>query len=152
VRDLLKEGRIDEAIEVYRKFAGVDEYTAKDAVWKIEQDMKYEADAEARLSAEPEHDPYIMSLVTAGKKIEAIKVYRERTGTGLKEAKDAIDALERGQGSDEERNKTMVTLSLEEQIIEQVRRLDTEHQRRVWNMLGFVASKGLRVARRAVRS
>lgn len=30
-----------------------------------------------------------------GNKIEAIKVYRQHTGTGLKEAKDAIDALER---------------------------------------------------------
>lgn len=30
-----------------------------------------------------------------GNKIEAIKAYREHTGTGLKEAKDAIDALEK---------------------------------------------------------
>lgn len=30
-------------------------------------------------------------LVAEGKVIEAIKVYRERTGAGLKEAKDAID-------------------------------------------------------------
>jgi ribosomal protein L7/L12 len=29
-----------------------------------------------------------------GNKIEAIKVYRQATGLGLKEAKDAIDALE----------------------------------------------------------
>lgn len=28
-------------------------------------------------------------------KIEAIKVYREATGTGLKEAKDVVDAIER---------------------------------------------------------
>jgi ribosomal protein L7/L12 len=32
----------------------------------------------------------------AGRKIEAIKLYRERTGVGLKEAKDAVEALERG--------------------------------------------------------
>lgn len=30
-------------------------------------------------------------LVAEGKVIEAVKVYREHTGTGLKEAKDAID-------------------------------------------------------------
>ncbi len=30
-------------------------------------------------------------LIAEGKVIEAIKVYRERTGAGLKEAKDAID-------------------------------------------------------------
>jgi len=98
VRDLIQEGRIDEAIEVYRKFAGVDEYTAKDAVWKIEQDMKTES-SEARLAddaIEPAADPYILSLLAAGNKIEAIKAYREQTGLGLKEAKDAIDQIERG--------------------------------------------------------
>ena len=33
--------------------------------------------------------------LAAGRKIEAIKLLRERTGLGLKEARDAIDALER---------------------------------------------------------
>jgi ribosomal protein L7/L12 len=32
-----------------------------------------------------------------GNKIEAIKIYREMTGVGLKEAKDAVEALEAGQ-------------------------------------------------------
>jgi ribosomal protein L7/L12 len=40
-------------------------------------------------------DDHIQSLLMQGNKIEAIKVYRERSGVGLKEAKDAIDALER---------------------------------------------------------
>ncbi|HIY22985.1 MAG TPA: hypothetical protein H9837_01560 [Candidatus Brachybacterium merdigallinarum] len=31
-------------------------------------------------------------LVADGKVIQAVKVYRERTGAGLKDAKDAIDA------------------------------------------------------------
>jgi ribosomal protein L7/L12 len=34
--------------------------------------------------------------VLGAKKIQAIKEYRSRTGTGLKDAKDAIDALEAG--------------------------------------------------------
>jgi ribosomal protein L7/L12 len=34
------------------------------------------------------------SLLAEGKKIEAIKVYRERTGARLAEAKDAVEALE----------------------------------------------------------
>jgi hypothetical protein len=37
----------------------------------------------------------IRALVMRGKKIEAIKLYREQTGLGLKQAKDYIDALER---------------------------------------------------------
>jgi ribosomal protein L7/L12 len=34
--------------------------------------------------------------IAAGRKIEAIKLLRERTGIGLREARDAIEAMERG--------------------------------------------------------
>jgi hypothetical protein len=37
----------------------------------------------------------IRTLIRADRKIEAIKLVRERTGLGLAEAKDAIEALER---------------------------------------------------------
>ncbi|MEV7418696.1 ribosomal protein L7/L12 [Streptomyces sp. NPDC089919] len=36
----------------------------------------------------------VLERLRAGKKIEAIKIYRELTGEGLKEAKDAVEALE----------------------------------------------------------
>ena len=36
-----------------------------------------------------------MQLINSGKKINAIKLYRERTGLGLKEAHDAIEAFEK---------------------------------------------------------
>jgi ribosomal protein L7/L12 len=39
------------------------------------------------------NDPRILELVAAGNKIGAIKLYRELTGTGLAEAKTAIEAL-----------------------------------------------------------
>ena len=39
----------------------------------------------------------VKALVNAGNKIEAIKVLREATGLGLKEAKDGVEALERGE-------------------------------------------------------
>ncbi len=37
----------------------------------------------------------IRQLILANHKIEAIKLYRETRGVGLKEAKDAVEALER---------------------------------------------------------
>lgn len=40
-------------------------------------------------------DPELLRLLRAGKKIEAIRVYHLARKCGLKEAKDAIDALER---------------------------------------------------------
>jgi ribosomal protein L7/L12 len=38
-------------------------------------------------------DEKIMELMKAGQKIEAIKLYREKTGCGLKEAKDYVESL-----------------------------------------------------------
>lgn len=40
------------------------------------------------------NDAEILDLMRRGQKIQAIKLYRERTGVGLKEAKDAVEALE----------------------------------------------------------
>jgi DNA-binding beta-propeller fold protein YncE len=42
----------------------------------------------------------ITSLIAKGRKIDAIKEFRETFGTGLKEAKDAVEAMERGEGVD----------------------------------------------------
>ena len=41
----------------------------------------------------PGVDPQLLELVRAGKKIEAIKFYRQSTGVGLKEAKDFVESL-----------------------------------------------------------
>jgi ribosomal protein L7/L12 len=38
--------------------------------------------------------PEVAGLVQAGRKIEAIKVYRNATGVSLKEAKDAVELIE----------------------------------------------------------
>ena len=51
------------------------------------------ATSAAQPGAEPDWLAEVRDLVARGNKIEAIKVYRERTGLGLKEAKDAVEAL-----------------------------------------------------------
>ena len=38
-------------------------------------------------------DEKIMELMKSSQKIEAIKLYREQTGVGLKEAKDYVESL-----------------------------------------------------------
>ena len=40
----------------------------------------------------------VREAVTSGRKIEAIKLLREETGMGLKEAKHAVEELERSLG------------------------------------------------------
>jgi ribosomal protein L7/L12 len=41
-------------------------------------------------------DPRLLELIGSGQKIEAIKRYRELTGSGLAEAKDAVERIEAG--------------------------------------------------------
>jgi ribosomal protein L7/L12 len=50
----------------------------------------------AQVGADPQKTvpPGILGLLQAGRKIEAIKAYREATGVGLKEAKEAVEAME----------------------------------------------------------
>lgn len=48
---------------------------------------------------EPRPDfPDIVQELMQGRKIQAIKLYRERTGVGLKEAKDAVEQMGRERG------------------------------------------------------
>ncbi len=99
VRDLLEEGRRDEAVDLYAKFAGVDQYTATDAVEQIEREMRLAdepKDADGLTAADQVE---LRDLLERGRKIEAVKRYRELSGLGLKEAKDAVDAMERGLNS-----------------------------------------------------
>lgn len=42
----------------------------------------------------PGEDPWIVDLVAAGRKIEAVRAYQKASGVGLKEAKRAVDRLE----------------------------------------------------------
>lgn len=49
----------------------------------------------AGIPTDPSEDPAIIDAIRGGNLIVAIKLYRERTGVGLKEAKDAVETLAR---------------------------------------------------------
>jgi ribosomal protein L7/L12 len=53
----------------------------------------YAGDRAAATAAGGAVSAAVLDLVRQGNKIAAIKQYREETGVGLREAKDAIDAL-----------------------------------------------------------
>jgi ribosomal protein L7/L12 len=53
-------------------------------------------DAEEITPQEPRETGAIREALLSGNKIKAIKLYRELYGVGLKEAKDAVDAMEGG--------------------------------------------------------
>ena len=47
---------------------------------------------------EVRRDPEVLALVDSDRKIDAIKRVRERTGLGLKESKDVVDAISKERG------------------------------------------------------
>ncbi|WP_433607397.1 ribosomal protein L7/L12 [Dactylosporangium sp. CA-139114] len=46
----------------------------------------------------PDAHPMVLQELQQGRKIQAIKAYREATGVGLKEAKDDVEAIARRYG------------------------------------------------------
>ncbi len=112
IASLLQAGQKINAIKVYREDTGASLADAKAAVERMELafglygtsgtpfagaqeaaslpgagGLQSEGDKEALLAE-------IEQLVVQGKKIVAIKLYRERTGVGLREAKDAVEQIE----------------------------------------------------------
>jgi len=89
IRSLLADGRKIEAVKLYREQTGAGLAEAKEAVEALERDEARGAEGPADSDLEPE----IVSLLEQGRKIEAVKLYREKTGVDLKEAKDAVEAI-----------------------------------------------------------
>ena len=94
LRALLAAGRKIEAIREYRIATGAGLADAKNAVEALERD----GSLPSREPTDSSFEGKILSLMKQGKKILAIKLYREKTGVGLKEAKDFIEALAADQG------------------------------------------------------
>ena len=92
--ELIRQGRKIEAIKLVREQTGCGLAEAKAAVEKLERGESLEASAPAESAGSLKEE--IRTLVLSGRMIEAVKLYRERTGTGLKEAKDAVDAIAAG--------------------------------------------------------
>ena len=87
-------GRKIEAIKLYRDATGAGLAEAKEAIELIEAG-KPPKDSTGAAIGDDRALLAVSDLVAKGNKIEAIRRYREATGLGLKEAKDAVDALER---------------------------------------------------------
>jgi ribosomal protein L7/L12 len=89
VRSLTDSDRKIEAIKLFREWTGAGLKEAKDAVEAIERGQSPPATSVGDRAFEDE----LATLLERGQKIEAIKRYRERTGVGLKEAKDAVERM-----------------------------------------------------------
>lgn len=94
IHDLLHEDQILMAIKVYRDATGVSLAEAKAAVERMSQNEFTKPPDDVRDRDNPVLEARIKSLLSKGKKIDAVKIYREEFGVGLKEAKDAVDSIE----------------------------------------------------------
>jgi len=90
VLNLLDEGNKIGAIKWFREHTGAGLKEAKDAVDAIERGSPLPSSREVDEALDRE----LKGLLEAGQKINAIKRYRERTGVGHKEAKDAVERLQ----------------------------------------------------------
>ena len=95
IAEALRRGNKIEAIKLYRERRGVDLRTAKEAVEAMMTGGPSAwAPSVGRRSAGParvEDFDDVVAAVDNGQLILAIKLYREHTGVGLKDAKDAVD-------------------------------------------------------------
>ena len=89
IRSLLADGQKILAVKLYREHTGCGLAEAKAAV---EQIGRGETPI-SKAAVEDDLDKQVLELVAAGQKIAAIKLVRERTNSGLKDAKDAVEAL-----------------------------------------------------------
>jgi ribosomal protein L7/L12 len=96
VRQLVNDGKKVDAVKYVREQTDLSLSEAKAAVEAIARgetpNLPQHAAAAHGVSGVDLDE--INELLVQGKKIEAIKLYREQTGVGLKEAKDAIEAIE----------------------------------------------------------
>lgn len=100
ISQLIQNGQKIEAIKRYRELSGLGLKEAKDAIDAMEAGrsvppppMRSEiSDAVTQAT----NMARVAGLVQSGNKLEAIRLYRETFGVGLKEAKDAVEQLAQG--------------------------------------------------------
>lgn len=103
LRDLIATGRKIEAIKLYREQTNCGLKEAKDVIDAMDEAMRngrpvsfplVSSPPPAQVASPDDQLAQLHGMIFAGQKITAIKLYREATGVGLKEAKDAVEAME----------------------------------------------------------
>jgi len=106
IQRLIQSGQKIYAIKLFRETFGVGLKEAKDAVDAMEEGKSIDISgmqvqtSSVNFQSNAQSLAEIQRLLQGGQKIEAIKLFREMTGAGLKEAKDAVEAIERGESLD----------------------------------------------------
>lgn len=94
----IQDGRKIEAIKLYRRATGSNLVAAKHFIETLQHALTTGTVPDDATLATDQSEATIVRLLQEGKKIEAIKVYRDATGAGLRAAKASVEAIasERG--------------------------------------------------------
>ena len=93
--DLLNSGQKLEAVKLLREQTGSSLVEAKQYVEELERTQQPGDGMDLDKPTADELDRQLIELLRMRQKIEAVKVYRQATGSGLKDAKDYVDELQR---------------------------------------------------------
>jgi ribosomal protein L7/L12 len=96
VKALIAQGKKIEAIKLMRESNGLSLEAAKDSVEAIEQHGRStlgEMGMMSTIRLAQQLSKEVHELVASGQKVEAIRLVRDQTGLGLKEAKELVDRL-----------------------------------------------------------
>ena len=91
---MLHDRKMIHAIKLYREATGVGLAEAKAAVEEMARNEYTKPPDDVRDMDNPVLESRIKSLLSRRRKVDAVKIYREEYGVGLKEAKDAVDRIQ----------------------------------------------------------
>ena len=94
IHELLHERKLIHAIKLYREATGVGLAEAKAAVEEMAQNESTKPPDDMRDMDNPVLESRIKSLLSRNRKVDAVKIYREEYGVGLKDAKEAVEMIE----------------------------------------------------------
>lgn len=93
IHKLLHDRQLIQAVKVYHDATGVSLSEAKAAVEEMARNEYTKPPSGVRNYDDPVLEGKIKSLLSKGKKLEAVKIYRAEYGTSLKEATDAVERI-----------------------------------------------------------
>jgi len=93
IHQLLHEQQLIHAIKFYREVTGSSLAEAKEAIEEMARNEATKPPDDVRDMDNPILISRIKSLLSRNRKVDAVKIYREEYGIGLKEAKNAVDRI-----------------------------------------------------------
>jgi ribosomal protein L7/L12 len=94
IHKLLHDKQMLQAIKVYRDATGLGLAEAKEAVEAMARNEYSKPPSGVRRLDDPVLEGKIRSLLSKGKKIDAVKIYRAEYGTSLKDATEAVEQIQ----------------------------------------------------------